>query len=1125
MKYGLVLNKTIGEKAGQLSDGLAIREAGKKDRGFEYLKKGQLITGIVVSVDNGITIDFQGQKVKAPKSVIHNAIPGEKKTFEVVKVTDKEIELKLVDEEDEEEGTHNIFTATAVKDTDWSMVMSQKNRKARIDDKETKYRSMSEKLEAIAKQFTGKDCRLLEEEGFPAEGFTIDGLYEAMNRIKDKAFDEPVQTKDVPEKRALAYRFSEAAGKLDDKAMQYLISRNVSPTAGNIYKAIYSGTVLSQPLSEEEWEQLKEQAVSVISGAGYEVNEENLDTARWLLESGLPLTEETFSYKKELDELKNGYDQDKILRNIMQGMERGIRPEDVSLIMGSETSPKQIIEEINSIQPAAVTKAVQDGTRLTIRNLSRIQEELNSAPTGKAADAGRASAHSQEKTDEEADEELALIRKMSQETDSAEWKERYREVRAQRQMEEIRLKMTYEAAADLSKKGFRIETEELSRVVDALRELEDSYYRKLLVEADTTVTQESLNILKETTQSVGQLKYLPNFVLAKTLQDSAVQTIPGLLSEGQKLKAELEKAGQAYETLMTVPNREYGDSIQKAFAEMDSLLSNLHIESTEMNKRAVRALSYNRMEINEENISRIKAYDCQVTSLIRNLHPAVTVRMIKEGLNPLNMPITELNKTIDRIREEQGITSEERFSTFLHKLEKDNAISEQERKSYIGIYRLLYNVDKSDGAALGAVIKAGREVTLSNLLTAVQTAKKGRLDAVINDEFGELQSLTRSKESIAEQLSYLGADAEQFNQDKNKNEDSLAQQTQYLSRMIKQMKEDISPESLQRAANSMAEDPAFHSLTAASQGIWETVKDTPVEKLYEKLQAAASEKAADNENYQEKVKEIRELCSNAEQTIRFLNDYQMPGTPMNLLIASHILSNGESPIKRLLKQQKENAVEKSENSIKNLDELSDKLIDRQSMQETYEALEDEAQSMLSQACSQEKIDSFRLAQLKSICQQMTFVRKLAEKEFYQIPVETDNGITNINLTIIRGSEETGRLSVTVRSEALGNVKAEFTLKDKVLKGFIASDSRAGLEQLRGATKEIEEAAQESSVHLKQMDYGILTKDNDTYHYQNPEDASGRNPETERILYRLAKAIVRTIRTAENSMAEEAKAVS
>ncbi len=76
--------------------------------------------------------------------------------------------------------------------------------------------------------------------------------------------------------------------------------------------------------------------------------------------------------------------------------------------------------------------------------------------------------------------------------------------------------------------------------------------------------------------------------------------------------------------------------------------------------------------------------------------------------------------------------------------------------------------------------------------------------------------------------------------------------------------------------------------------------------------------------------------------------------------------------------------------------------------------------------------------------------------------------------------------------------------------------------------EIEMAAKENAVTIKQMDFGVQRRENDTYSYQNPDNdaqkASTGN-DTERILYRLAKAVVQTVRLAENSGANTVRIVS
>ena len=1168
MDYSVFIDNKTGGK-GKLSQIPDILDNNKN--GFAYLKKGQQLTGVIVSVGERVTIDFDGHKVTASKDVLKNVTPGERKTFEVVKASKQEIELKLL------EGTttqlSRIIKANMIPDTDWDTLIEKKREEEKQAKKEKEVQETKHKLEEISGKVTGADCKALEQEGFSVENYSVDGLYAAIDRMKGSGAGKENKQSDPSGSTETAARLQEAnlpvtaqnleqidkalslsdtITKMDDKAMKYLLLNNAKPTIENIYKAYYSGNAkrqeVSQSLTQEEWTALGDQIKTVIETAGYEVNEDNLKEAGWILENNLPLTQETFSYKKALEEIKSNSSPEKVLDRIIDGMKEGKLPKDVSMADGNPEALKKLLPELQSISPEAVDYAVGNDKELSIRGLTSIQEGMASGKitlserTGNAQEAASAAAEGTVSNSVVRDSaENAGEAENAENAESAGRDIRYEQLRAHRQLEEIRLKMTLEAAQRLEKKGITVETQKLEQVVEELRRLEDSYYQKLFQEADLQGDEEALQTLKSTTQGIEQLKYMPSYVLGGTLSARDTQTIPGLLEEGAKLQSELAKAGTAYETLMTVPNGEYGDSIRKAFANIDSLLSGMGIENSAENQRAARILGYNSMEITQENIDRVKAYDQQVTNLIKNLHPAVTVRMIKEGINPLNTPIQELNNQIDRIKEEQGISSEDKFSTYLRRLEKEEGITPQERKAYIGVYRLLYNVEKSDGAALGSVIKADREVTLSSLLTAVQTAGRGRLDAVVNDEFGMLTGVSRSKESIAEQLqSFAGSStAQEIKEEQNQKEIRLKEQTQYLDRILKQITDEISPEKLLQLQQRMAQQSAASGTEQAevlagketsfsSSGVWEKISEIPAEKLLQQLQDLQEIEAADQEHYTRKGEQLRELSKNSEQAIRFLKDYQVTSTPQSILLANHILSNGASPIIRLLKRQNENSNDFTEKHLKENDELSDKLIDKTSMNETYAALEEDSKAIVEQACAQETLDSRRLAELKNVSQQMTFLRKLAEKEFYQIPIETSKGITTMNLTILRGSQNAGKVAATLKSEELGEIKADFSLKDGMLKGFISCDNRAGLDRMKENAAEIGKAAEENNIILKQMDFGIQQKESDTYSYPIPEAPEQQNAvgnDTERMLYRIAKALVQTVRLAEGNVEDTQRAVS
>lgn len=1119
MDYQLSFPSEKGNATGQLLKTRLIKD--KKDQNMEMLswKKGQIIRGVVVSVNDYITLDFAGQKLTTANDIIKDAKVGDVKYFEIQGIGEGEIELKLINMTTTK--SKQLYN-TSLRIADQELTKDSKERveKKLAKDKDTQ--DKKDKLEQISSRLTREDVRLLEQQGLSIDDMTIEKLSQALARIKSvqpgKSPSTQQQTKIASEETILerlkaenlpanknnlhqiftALKLSEATGQMNERTMRYMISNNLEPTIENIYKAYYSANSYPEQtgstLSDQDWEELKGQAEEILAGSGYELNQSNLNKARWLLENHLPLNEATLKELNTLQGIKGYASPEIIMDKIIEGMKQGIKPKEVSLEADPAEAYDQLLTELDSITEETIGDALQENPELTLRGM--IDRKSGKHPENNT------------------------------EADS------YELIKAKRQLEEIRLKMTVEAANRLEKQGIHIETEPLEKLVEDLRGLEKSYYQELFREARIEATEEQLQLLRETTEHALQLRQLPSYVLAVKVERSGLPTITELVTEGNKMKAILDRAGEAYETLMTVPNYEYGDSIQKAFQNMGSLLEELGIDNTLLNQRAARALGYNQMEITKENIEQVKAYDLEVTSLIHNLHPAVAVRMIKEGINPLELPITELNHRIDQMKEEQGISAEEKFSTYLWRLEREEGISQEERKAYIGIYRLLYNIEKSDGAALGAVIGAKKEVTLQSLLTAVSTLKKGRLDTVINDEFGALESLSQDRESIAQQIeSAFTKEVSVASQKQNLEQEAVLDQVNYLDRLLKLMKEELTPGKIKQASQSIAQESIASSnysaqLSQTWEGsVWENLSKLSVEKLYDQLLNLKDTKGADI-LYEEKVQELQRLCKNSEQGIRFLNDYQKPTTPIHIMLANYILSNGESPIRKLMKERNEMKTENSERSLKETEELTDKLISKDSMKETLEQLQEEAKQTLKKACAEERVDERRLSELKGIGLQISFLRTLADREFYQIPITTDQGVINVNLTILRKTRAYGKLSVTAQTEQLGSIRAELNLKENILKGFVCCDNRRGLELLKENSEEIAQTAEEEMISLKQLDYGLLPRGFDSYSMESTgemDEETQLGTETEHKLYRMAKVLLRVIQKAENSLKDDSSA--
>ena len=160
-----------------------------------------------------------------------------------------------------------------------------------------------------------------------------------------------------------------------------------------------------------------------------------------------------------------------------------------------------------------------------------------------------------------------------------------------------------------------------------------------------------------------------------------------------------------------------------------------------------------------ENLEKVKATDAQVRSMIERMTPAATLKMIRDGVNPLEQSFAELESYFDSLPEEYE-NSAESYSRFLYQLEQHKEISSQEREAYIGIYRLLRQIEKSDGAVIGAVVNTQMELQFSSLLAAVRSNRFKHMDVKATDETGLTAELVKDAKSISEQIYNIETDRE-----------------------------------------------------------------------------------------------------------------------------------------------------------------------------------------------------------------------------------------------------------------------------------------------------------------------------------------------------------------------------
>ena len=916
-------------------------------------------------------------------------------------------------------------------------------------------------LQSLCSQMTEEDYQDLKEEGTSIEEYDSDRLEKALERIKkgkelrQKSVDSQIETKkekrhnneqaavsecasngldsyfaevlsgaNMPVTEENITRIKEAmdllsaSSSMTDASYQYIIGNEMAVTPDAVYKAVYSGMGAGGQKAELEESVMNELLTSIeqmLEAEGKAADEKSLNDAKWLLKNALPVTTENIEKKQFLEQLKEEVDIKNAVSSLVKALKDGIAPTTADLMEGDSHKMESLLADISEMDAKTVRVAVYR-QKMQLESES-IKSELTM----------------QDLREAQAESEDAIQLAMEQIAEDD-----VNVITAKRQLEEIRLKLTMESAQKMKEMGIAPDTAELSKMVEGLRELEDRYYQSMMEEVNGRSGDSSL--LKETIGTISGLKTVPAAVLGATLEARKTITVAELSVAGEGMKAAYEKVESAYEPLMTAPRSDLGDSITKAFQNVDSILEDMGQEINESNQRAVRILAYNQIELTEENITEMKAYDTMVNSLISNMKPAVTASMIKEGINPLSMSIEELNEKAKEIIKEQGITAEEKFSEYLVNLESKKEITPEERSSYIGIYRLLHQVQKSDGAAIGAVVKAGQEVTLNTLLTAVRSEKKQNQDFQIDDDFGMAVKTEANGESISAQI-------------------NSAYDTQTKTDYMKQI--------LDKAINRMTPENTEKMVKE-----YEAYGEVSLETLIDSMDVPKDDHLTAYEEM--KFEEMKEFSKNHDEEIAFLRQYQAADTIENRKAAQILLQDPSFLLNSLEKMQQS----EEQADYKEAESLLDSMESRESFMATAEEFLENIKSKVEDQYCMEAIEQADAVMLQNTLKVLKLSNTLAKNGYFNIPVVSGDTVTNINLTILHDQDERGRISITLKDASESKVALDLTVTKEDVKCFVTTENEATGRQLSALSEEFKQVFKEAGFETKSLFFTSIGMGND-----------------------------------------------
>lgn len=576
------------------------------------------------------------------------------------------------------------------------------------------------------------------EDGYNVTDTDIETMVTILDRIKvemAKGGNEIAGFTDTLLKETLEQILGSSAyaealeGGLEEGAVAYMVEQQMPPTPENLYKAKYSaGAYQGQKDAEvpgredAEGKAFWEQIDKVIREAGLPENEESREDAAFLLKHDIPLTEENLQlYEKVKDFAKGekGFSEEELKYRIAMQIYEGKAAYQADLSRDESIYEKAV----------DVYEAVQ---KLDLEVADEVSE--NRSEKKEASLKNLAESRSEEK-------ELSLKDLIESQKEFG--------LTARRQLEEVRLRMTVEANIKLLRSGFQIDTEPMEQLIEQLKQAEEE------------LLGQGISKAAEVVEKIDELRTMPAYTLAYVVNREISFTIEAVHEKGAELQADFEKGGadksrldaakERYETMQTSPRADMGDSIRKAFRNVDDILTDMNREPSEENRRAVRMLGYNRLEITPENLERALDVDRKVQNLFRDMKPGKVLEMIRDGVDVLHTDIEELDAYLTA-RKSEFVEESEDFARFLYKLDKNGGITAEERENYIGIYRLIRQVEKADGKAEGYLLGSEAELTMENLLAAVRSGKKGYMDYKIDENFSGVDAMQKGK-SIIDQIS------------------------------------------------------------------------------------------------------------------------------------------------------------------------------------------------------------------------------------------------------------------------------------------------------------------------------------------------------------------------------------
>ncbi len=917
-----------------------------------------------------------------------------------------------------------------------------------------------EDAKEIARSLSTEEIQKLRQMGIDVGSASLADLMDIVNTMRDQAHKDALanvlaQAKvDQGDVSNLVFTSTgtKIAGtdvdlQVGNNDILYLLKNKMPLNQENLYKAHYSGQKSRQTsdTTEEAWQSqaaqawnelpqtLQTQLQHIIEQAGIPVNDQSRGGVALILANDIPVT--TDSVRAYMDmQAQVGTPIDELPT---AEMEQTQAEQDI------ETKAEKLQQAVESLTETDIIETVRAEKPLTIAAMLAAREAAAGAGNvGRSnAETGNPAEQNRSRSDSQSDAETTP--------------QSLREVAALRQLEELRLSMTQQAAVRMLKQDINIDTRDLSQVVAKLRNVEAQMTRELFARNGVETTEENVALyteLQQDLQTIGtapavRLGYLFDAEQGNALQRVSVRGLTTLVageeitSDTIRRPASFAAMEREYDALGTAPRADMGDSIRKAFSNVDAILQEMQLPADAEHTRAVRILGYNSIAITEENLQQVIQYDREVNDLLDACRPNAVLSMIRDGINPLDLSVEELNQTLREKNYQAGVKETEDFATFLRDVERRGEISEEERSGYIGMYRVLKNLEKSGDREAGYLFVNGSRLTVRNLITAMRSRKAAGMDVSVDDAFGMLTEMQTRGTKIDAQIEAAFSYEEKWNtqgsDSKNLEDEVNPWQEIEEDDVLAEAEELLQAQGLEESAvNVQAADIILHGTDAAESTDIYSLLAQVMKDLY--FEDHTTEDAVDAE-----TDAMAKSLAGA--------DIELPFEAESLL--EQLGRGGDLSL-------------------------------------TYADLQ---QQLVEQMYTQAQLGgtSMDFQNLKLVQAGFRILGAMAKQQQYQLPVATETGTKLVNLTLQTDASQRGTIEIQLPSARFGKLSATLHVDaEGTWEGVIVADTSDGNTALQAQSEAFDALLAESPYADAKIALGQSRRDDFTNFVQAGRMESG-----------------------------------